>query len=316
MSQQQNAPAVNWSKFIGEAMPQFERIAGAHQMVRWAEESQFAVQAIQGNDFMQKCAPETIQNAVINVAAVGLTLNPADGYAYLVPEYNKQAKRQECQLRISFKGLIKLATDTGSIKWVKAEVVREADHFTYKGPCEKPDHHMQPFQDRGKPVGVYCIAKTSEDDFLVDVMDWAEVEKIKACAKTQNVWNQWEEEMAKKAIIKRAQKQWPKTQRSQQLHEAVRVLNESEGSEDMTAKLQRTADYIIDAVAREDDAGIVEAWDELDHYEKQQIWIAKTKGGFFNQNQKEAIKAAKFAVFQQRQEQDAKEQPTEAEAES
>lgn len=314
MSQQQ-APAINWSKFIGEAMPQFERIAGAHKLVTWAEESQFAVQALQGNEFMQKCAPETIQNAVINVAAVGLTLNPADGYAYLVPEYNKQAKRQECQLRISFKGLIKLATDTGSIKWVKAEVVREADHFTYKGPCEKPDHHMQPFQDRGKPVGVYCIAKTAEDDFLVDVMDWAEVMKIKACAKTQNVWNQWEEEMAKKAIIKRAQKQWPKTKRSQQLHEAVRVLNESEGSEDMTAKLQRTADYIIDAIARDDDAAIIEAWDELDDYEKQQIWIAKTKGGFFNQNQKEAIKAAKLAAFKKAEKQtDNTKEPTETES--
>lgn len=312
MSSQQ---VMNWQKFVGEAMPQFERIASGHKLVRWAEESQFALQAIQGNDFMQKCAPETIQNAIINVAAVGLTLNPADGYAYLVPEYSKQAKRQECQLRISFKGLIKLATDTGSIKWVKAEVVREADTFNYRGPVEKPEHHMNPFQDRGKPVGVYCIAKTCEDDFLVDVMDWNEVMKIKACAKTQAVWDKWEEEMAKKAIIKRAQKQWPKTQRSQVLHEAVRVMNESEGSEDMTSKLQRTADYIIDAIAGDDEAGIIEAWEELDDYEKQQIWIAKTKGGFFNQNQKEAIKAAKMNQYKAQQAAEAaKEEAVEAES--
>ena len=302
MSAQNNTPAVNWPTFVGELMPRFERIAGNHKMVRWAEESQFAIQAIQASEYMQKSAHETIQNAVINVAAVGLTLNPADGYAYLVPEYNTQTKRQECQLRISFKGLIKLATDTGSIKWVKAEIVREADTFVYRGPCEKPDHQMQPFQDRGKPVGVYCIAKTSEDDFLVDVMDWPEVMKIKACAKTQAVWNKWEEEMAKKAIIKRAQKQWPKTQRSQPLHEAVRVMNESEGSEDTTTKLQRTADYIIDSIADDDNAGISEAWDELTDDEKKQIWIAKSKGGFFNQNQKEAIRAAKFAAFKQGEE--------------
>lgn len=284
---------------VMEVMPSFERIATTHKLVRWAEESQFAMQAISGNDYMQKATPESIQNSVINVASVGLTLNPADGYAYLVPEYNTQAKRVECQLRISFKGLIKLATDSGSIKWVKAEVVRKNDQFTYRGPCEKPDHQMEPFAERGEPVGVYCIAKTIEDDFLTDVMSWEEVQKIQACAKTQNVWQKWPEEMAKKAIIKRAQKQWPKTQRSAQLHEAVKVMNDHEGSEDTTEKLQRTADYIIDAIAGEDDDGVVEAWNELDDWEKQQIWIAKSKGGFFNQNQKEYIRQAKFRKYQE-----------------
>ena len=284
---------------IMEVMPSFERIATTHKLVRWAEESQFALQAISGNEYMQKATPESIQNSVINVASVGLTLNPADGYAYLVPEYNTQAKRVECQLRISFKGLIKLATDSGSIKWVKAEVVRANDQFTYNGPCEKPTHNMEPFGDRGAPVGVYCIAKTVEDDFLTDVMAWEEVQKIQACAKTQNVWQKWPEEMAKKAIIKRAQKQWPKTQQSARLHEAVKVMNDNEGSEDTTEKLQRTADYIIDAIACEDDAAVSEAWDELDDWEKSQIWIAKSKGGFFNQNQKEYIRSAKFRMSQQ-----------------
>lgn len=297
MSEQTNKlPALKQK--VMEVMPSFERIATTHKLVRWAEESQFALQALSGNDYMQKATPESIQNSVINVASVGLTLNPADGYAYLVPEYNTQAKRVECQLRISFKGLIKLATDSGSIKWVKAEIVKANDKFTYKGPCEKPEHNMEPFGDRGAPVGVYCIAKTVEDDFLTDVMSWEDVVKIQTCAKTQNVWQKWPEEMAKKAIIKRAQKQWPKTQQSARLHEAVKVMNDNEGSEDTTEKLQRTADYIIDAIAAEDDAGVCEAWDELDEWEKQQIWIAKTKGGFFNQNQKEYIRRAKFEAVQ------------------
>jgi len=298
MADQQVVP---WRQKVMEVMPQFERIATTHKLVRWAEESQFAMQSIEGNDYMQKATVGSIQNSIINVASVGLTLNPADGYAYLVPEYNTKAKYVECQLRISFKGLIKLATDSGSIKWVKAEVVRKNDQFKYNGPCEKPGHQMEPFGERGEPVGVYCIAKTIEDDFLTDVMAWDEVAKIQACAKTQNVWQKWPEEMAKKAIIKRAQKQWPKTKRSHQLHEAVKVMNDSEGSEDTTEKLQRTADYIIDAIAAEDETGVVEAWSELDDWEKAQIWIAKSKGGFFNQNQKEYIRAAKFEQHKEQQ---------------
>lgn len=287
---------VNWKQRVLEAMPAFERISTSHNLVKWAEESQFAMQALEVNEYLQKATVNSVQNAIINVASVGLTLNPADGYAHLVPEFNTKAKIVECQLRISFKGLIKLATDSGSIKWVKAEIVRANDKFMYNGPCDKPTHSMEPFGDRGECVGVYCIAKTIEDDFLVDVMSWDEVKKIQACAKTQNVWQKWPEEMAKKAIIKRAQKQWPKTKRSQQLHEAVKVLNEHEGSEDITTKLQKAADYIIDAIAREDEFAVYEAWSELDEFEKSQIWIAKSKGGFFNQNQKEYIRAASTKI--------------------
>lgn len=293
--------ALPWKQRVLEVMPQFERIASSHKLVRWAEESQFAMQAIESNEYMQKATIGSIQNSIINVASVGLTLNPADGYAYLVPEYNKNTKQVECQLRISFKGLIKLATDSGSIKWVKAEIVKANDQFTYNGPCEKPEHKMEPFGDRGNPVGVYCIAKTVEDDFLTDVMNWEEVAKIKSCAKTQSVWEKWPEEMAKKAIIKRAQKQWPKTQKSQQLHEAVKVMNDNEGSEDTTEKLQKAADYIIDAIAREDELGVYEAWCELDEWEKSQIWIAKSKGGFFNQNQKEFIRQVSHKINQSNQ---------------
>lgn len=280
---------------IATAMSDFNNIAQKEKTVVWAEESQFALQALQSNQMLAKCAQHTIQNAIVNVAAVGLTLNPADGYAYLVPEYNKQTKANECCLRISFKGLIKLATDTGSIKWVKAEIVREADKFEYNGPCQMPIHKMNPFMERGKVVGVYCVAKTFEGDYLVDVMDQTEVDKIRACAKTAYVWNQWPEEMAKKAIIKRAQKQWPKTQQSRRLHQAVEILNESEGS----LTLEDTANYILEAIADEDYDSVREAWQELSEDEMSILWVAKSKGGYFTQQEKEFIRKAQTQPLEQ-----------------
>jgi len=224
---------VKWSDHIKQVSGEFQRISKDNNLtVKWTEEKQFAIQALQKNALLAKCVPYTVQNAIVNVAAVGLTLNPADGYAYLVPEYNKTTKQNECQLRISFKGLIKAATDTGAIQWVRAEIVKKEDKFEYTGPCSLPIHTMDAFSsDRGRSIGVYCVAKTNEGDYLSDIMPWSEVEKIKACAKTQMVWDKWPDEMAKKAIIKRAAKQWPRTEKSAVLHKAIEVVNDSEGSD-------------------------------------------------------------------------------------
>jgi len=232
-----------WPQLIDKAASRFNLIADRHKLVTWAEESQFALQALQGSDKLALCTPRTVQDAIINVASIGLTLQPALGYAYLVPESSKQKDGrgadvwvQECTLKVSFKGLMKIATDSGSIKWCKAEIVKESDTFEYNGPCSMPKHTMQPFGARGKTVGVYCIAKTHDGDYLVDIMDAAEITKIKGAAKTKYVWDSWPDEMAKKAMIKRASKQWPKTEQSERLDQAIAAVNEYEGSESMGAK--------------------------------------------------------------------------------
>jgi len=226
---------LTWPDVINSVKKDFIAIADTHKSVTWQEECEFALQAVNKNAKLAQCTPYTVESAIKNVAAVGLSLNPAYGFAYLVPESQKRGDDwiQECQLRISFQGLIKLATDSGSIKVVKAEIVRENDTFTYNGPMKEPVHSMgNPFKpvERGNPIGVYCVAITHEDRALVDLMSWDEVIKIKASAKTQNVWDKWTEEMAKKAVIKRASKQWPKTDQFERLQTAVSVSNEHEGS--------------------------------------------------------------------------------------
>lgn len=217
--------------YLHDAEVEFNRIATVEKHVRWEEECEFAKQAIIRNDRLQKCIPWTVQDAIKNVASIGLTLNPALGLAYLVPEYSKGLNGQECLLRISSKGLVRLATDCGVIRLAKAEIVRELDEFTYNGIFELPEHKMKPFQDRGKTIGVYCVAKLSTGEYITDVMDMAEIEKCKAAAKIKDVWVNWFEEMAKKSMIKRAQKQWPKSSGSERFERAVTYDNEKEGAD-------------------------------------------------------------------------------------
>ena len=281
-------------QILSQSLPQFQTIAKQHQLVRWSEESQFALQAYRRNLKLQECLPETIQDAIINVAAVGLSLNPAHGYAYLVPEGVKIGDdwKQVCQLRISFKGLIKVATDSGAIDWVAADVVKKNDTFEFRGKWELPVHSMEPFGDRGDPVGVYCVAKMHDGQCLTETAAWSEVLKAKAAAKTKKVWDEWPEEMAKKFIIKRASKQWPKSDR---LENTVGVLNEQEGSDELISKIGETAAYMVEHLHAEDGPdleSIWEAYQELTQEEKEIIFTAKTKGGFWEHKDRQAIRVA------------------------
>jgi recombination protein RecT len=155
---------------------------------------------------------------------------------------------------------------------------------------------MDPFGDRGETVGVYCIAKTNDGDVLVDLMNIEELKKIQSCAKTQMVWTQWPDEMAKKAIIKRASKQWPKTDQSSQLHKAVEVINETEGGTDPFAELENIADEVLQLLnlPEPDLSGVGQIWSELTQKECDTLWTAKTKGGWFSTKEKELIRQAGF----------------------
>ena len=73
---------------IGAVEGDFNQLASVHNSVQWEAECNYAIQQIYKNDFAVKTArsnPVSVQNAVKNIAAIGLTLNPALKYAYLVP---------------------------------------------------------------------------------------------------------------------------------------------------------------------------------------------------------------------------------------
>jgi recombination protein RecT len=194
--------------------------------LNFVKEAQFALQLLQGNDYLQKAAqsnPIALEYAIINLASIGISLNPALKESYLVPRGGKIC------LDISYMGLIKLATDTGSIVWVQAEIVKKNDTFKYNGVGKAPTHEMDPFGERGEVIGVYCVAKLSTGEFLSTIMSKAECDAIRdksSQAAKSGPWVSFYEEMLKKSVIKRASKLWPKSER---LDTAVQVLNEHEG---------------------------------------------------------------------------------------
>lgn len=223
---------VPWMNAIANAKTKFNEINKVYNLVNYDKEAMFAMQIIQGNDYLRDIAnnnPGSLRNAVIGVASTGLTLNPAEKLAYLVPR-----KGAAC-LDISYIGLIKLATDTGSIMWARAELVHENDEFIYKGATKEPEFSTPDPFNRGAVRGVYCVAKTKEGDYLSGIMSIQEVydirdrsEAYKAYLNKKKLcsWVTDEGEMIKKTIIKRESKTWPKTDKSGRFDNAIQYLNE------------------------------------------------------------------------------------------
>lgn len=219
----------------------------ADPSISFKREAGFAYQVISQNSFAASTAMNNMQSlvdAVTNIAAIGISLNPAQKLAYLVPRDKKIC------LDISYMGLVQIALDSGSILWAKCEVVYEGEQFELSGVDQPPVHKRDPFSKDRKNEnirGVYVVVKTNHGDYLTDCMSKDEIDAImkrstayksgKPCP-----WRTDYTEMAKKTVIKRAYKMWPKTDR---LATAIDVLNrESDEGIEFSGEQTYIADYL------------------------------------------------------------------------
>ncbi len=209
-------------------------------------EVSFAVQHLNKSPYLQKAEPTSILKAVMNLAQVGLTLNPISKFAALVPRYNSSTKQVECVLEPMYQGLAKLLTDSGSVKSIKCYVVYEGDDFLFD--YSEPDaivKHKPYFtigKEKGKTMCVYSKATLADGSIHCEIMAFADVcdvrdrsESYKAYkdGKTKScIWVSDESEMCRKTVIKRHYKYLPKTEKSERLEKAIDLDNQINGFEE------------------------------------------------------------------------------------
>lgn len=208
--------------------------------INFEREAGFAIQLLSASDYTMGIAranPQSVVNAVTNIAAIGISLNPARKLAYLVP------RDHAIKLDISYMGLMEIAILSGSVRFAQAKLVHERDMFELRGIDKEPLHKYLPFGDRGGVIGAYCIAKLPSGDFLTEPMS---SEDVMAIRNRSSAWQAWISkkktcpwvtdpgEMMRKVVVKRAYKYWPKTPR---LDQAIHYLNTDggEGLEGMGA---------------------------------------------------------------------------------
>lgn len=197
----------------------FVRVAGED---KWNREVVFALQAIRASDALQKSDPESIKNAVVNIALTGASLNPALQQAFLIPRKGKAC------LDFSYRGLSKIAVDSGGVVDIDATVVYENDDFYYEMGLHPVLHHVPCLGgDRGKMKYVYAVSVLPSGLRKFIVLDAKEIEKIKKVSAYGNAgpWKEWESEMWRKSAVKKLYKLLPQTDR---MSTAVSLSNEAE----------------------------------------------------------------------------------------
>lgn len=182
--------------------------------------------AISKTPELLECDPRSIVLASAQAFALGLEPNTALGLGYLIP-FKKQ-----CQFIPGYRGLCRLAVQSGEVQFVQARAVYERDAFEVHYGTESRISHS-PFLE-GEPgplIAVYAVAAMKSGFPVFDVMTMADIKRIRERSKSKDdgPWRTDFDEMAKKTVIRRLCKTLPLSE--EKLARALEHQAAAEGGE-------------------------------------------------------------------------------------
>lgn len=221
---------------IDQCIPQIQ--AALPQGMMAEQLARIAFSACQRNKALLDCSQNSLALAVINCAELGIKPNII-GEAYIVP-YGTTAT-----LIPGYKGLMKLARNSGMVTGFQVGVVREGDTFEYERGTNKFLKHIDSGDNEDAPITHFWAGATVDGVFEFEVMTKKQVDKVRASSKagSSGPWKDHYEEMGKKTVIRRLCKLLPAD--SDKLHKAVALDERGD------AGLPQTNDLVDLGVAEE-----------------------------------------------------------------
>lgn len=175
--------------------------------------------AFQTTPKLLECTPESVVLSLLRAASMGLEPDGGPlGQGYLVPFWSSKNRRNECQFIPGYRGLVKLARNSGEVADVWAEVVYQADTFDYELGINPTLKHKRndDVADAGPLRFTYAVARFRDGERKFVVMNRREIEGIKAKSQSRNragelvgPWVDNEPEMWKKTAVRRLCKLLP-----------------------------------------------------------------------------------------------------------
>jgi recombination protein RecT len=175
---------------------------------------------------LMQCTPSSVLKAFMESARFGLEPNSPLGEAHLVPYGNK------VEFLIAYRGMMKLAWNTGMIKSLDFDKVCSLDKFVYKKGREVMfEHTPNLLGDRGKEIAYYALAELNNGGFALHIMTKEEIVKhgkhySRSYSSKSSPWQTDFDAMAYKTVIRQlCDKKLSKatTEHSILLQEASRV---------------------------------------------------------------------------------------------
>lgn len=182
--------------------PQFKAALPSH--VSPEKFVRVAMTALQTNPDLQRADKRTLFGSFTRAAQMGLLPDGREGAVVMFG--------QNAQFMPMIGGVLKLVRNSGELASLDALAVYASDKFTYRpGMDPVPVHEPDWFGDRGEVIGVYAVAKMKDGAAYVEIMNKAQVEKVRAVSRSgQNgPWKTWWEEMARKTVLRRLAKRLP-----------------------------------------------------------------------------------------------------------
>jgi recombination protein RecT len=174
--------------------------------------------AFMQNPALKDCTQQSFFESMMHVAETGLSLSRQSGEAYLVPFKDNKLRVTNCTFMPGYRGLIKLACQTGALQSVDGIAVYGEEPFEYYETENGPFLRHTPDLDTDRKDNdikyVYARAfLVGGGPAKVSVMNRNQVERIRAGSKAHDgpAWTYHWGEMAIKTTIKRVLKRIPQS---------------------------------------------------------------------------------------------------------
>jgi recombination protein RecT len=132
-----------------------------------------------------ECDRQSIFNAAMSAACLGLEVDGVTGQAYLIPFKGK------AQLVIGYKGMNTMAARSGIT--ITGAVVREGDQFDYALGSDAYVKHVPKLGNKGRIIGAWAVAAANGRPSIVNVMGIDDLLAVKAkspgAQRSDSPWN-------------------------------------------------------------------------------------------------------------------------------
>lgn len=197
------------------------------------------VSAVADNMDLLDCDRASLLKSCLQAAELGLSLNKSMAEADILKVYNGKTKRFDAQFRPRYKGLMKLALQSGEVMKIESRIVYANDQFEVEEGIEPRIIHKHGLGSRGEMIGAYCVWKLRNGEAQFEVMSKEEIEAIRDRSSSKmkdgtvvGPWKTDPAEMWRKTVVRRATKYMPL---STEAARAVHMDNVAEGIVDIDA---------------------------------------------------------------------------------
>lgn len=252
-------PQKKMSGMLEKMLPEIKKAVG--QTMTPERFSRIALSLFNGNSAFWEASPTSFLSALMQSAQCGLEPNTVLGEAYVIPYKNNKTGITEVNFQVGYKGILKMALNTGEYEAVYAHEVREGDEFSYSYGLNKDLVHKPADIPSTKITHYYAVYKLKNGgfDFVVwsherinqHARDFSKNYTYKGEVNKNSVWYKNFDSMAKKTVILDVLKYAPKS---------VEMAKAIDSDYKATTKEEKVSDFNytdVDAVAIDDSNSIV-----------------------------------------------------------